>query len=461
MEKMLKNSKYEVLEEIGQGGMGAVYLVWDTVLCKRWAMKVVYIKPMQGNESAEFATLKNLSHPLLPMVVDLVLTDTYIGMIMEYIEGITLKEYLERKKRVTQKQAIQWGIELTQVLTYLHEQRPPIIYGDLKPSNIMIQPNGSLKLIDMGAAMEYHQETMIIRSNYGTYGYAAPEQLQKNGAKIDLRSDIYAFGITMYQMVTGENPGKPPYEIYPIREINPNLSGGLEQVIQRCTKVLPKDRYQNMTACKEDLMRYRQLEKKQIWLVRCAYVIYYAAMAISAILLGIGMEQLYLERWEYGRVQAGIGLLFLLIAVIERHCLWNKKRKQHFMIKQEVNILLTEKKMVGLWSIVFLCMVLGQLCSTLLVEKLSLTMKDIGGRHILLQEEAVLHTADKVIFELPSEDAVQYQVSIADSGWKNLQHNNYALAIGHLPNHQPLEITFRSHDPATNTICMRTILVSS
>lgn len=332
--EMVIASKYKVIKLLGKGGMGNVYQVWDIRLDKMWAMKLVPIQPGIENErlyqqlEMEVNTMKKLDHPLLPTVVDMIRTKDYICMIMEYIEGITMEAYIRKNKTVAQEKAIDWGIELAEVLAYLHRQRPAIVYGDLKPANIMVRPDGRIKLIDFGTAMEYHVEREGKQLLFGTYGYAAPEQLQKTAAEIDGRCDIYALGTTLYHMVTGKNPSKPPYELQTIREVKSSLSEGLEKIIIQCTKTLPKERYQTCETCVEALKGYRQLERKQIFLKKVVYAVYCLMLTISAFFLGIGMEQVYLEKWNECRKQLGVGLAVGAAAFMIHYFLLKSRKKK-------------------------------------------------------------------------------------------------------------------------------------
>lgn len=465
--EMVIASKYKVIKLLGKGGMGNVYQVWDIRLDKMWAMKLVPIQPGIENErlyqqlEMEVNTMKKLDHPLLPTVVDMIRTKDYICMIMEYIEGITMEAYIRKNKAVAQEKAIDWGIELAEVLAYLHRQRPAIVYGDLKPANIMVRPDGRIKLIDFGTAMEYHVEREGKQLLFGTYGYAAPEQLQKTAAEIDGRCDIYALGTTLYHMVTGKNPSKPPYELQTIREVKSSLSEGLEKIIIQCTKTLPKERYQTCETCVEALKGYRQLERKQIFLKKVVYAVYCLMLTISAFFLGIGMEQVYLEKWNECRKQLGVGLAVGAAAFMIHYFLLKSRKKQSFILKQNVNVLLTEKKMMGLWSIIFLFMVLGQLCCNMLGQILPVTIKDENGRKILIREDTVFLTKETIIFELPEGKEELYQVAIQNCGWSNLNHQKYSLSAKNLKAGEIIEVVFRGRNPVTRQIRTRAFLLST
>ena len=161
--KQILCNKYEVQKTIAEGGMGVVYLVKDLHLDKPAAVKVSKNAKSESERAyilKEVEVLKKLSHPSLPAVIDFFQEGENICLVMEYIEGITLKEHLARSGRVQLHQAVRWAVELTRTLGYLHSRNPPVIYRDLKPANIMIQADGTIRLVDFGAAFAgaYGQE---------------------------------------------------------------------------------------------------------------------------------------------------------------------------------------------------------------------------------------------------------------------------------------------------------------
>lgn len=247
------NDTYEIKSIIGKGGMSTVYLAEHKRLHTRWAMKEV--RKQQGTRFdflAESNILKRLQHPMLPRIVDIFEDRDCIYIVEDFVEGITLDGLLKQQKKVDEPQGLQWLRDLCGVLTYLHGQRPhPIIYRDMKPSNIMLQPDGSLKLIDFGIAREYKQESNADTTYIGTKGYAAPEQFGK--AQTDARTDIYSLGVTMYHLLTGKSPYEPPYQFVPVRQLVPELSHGIEYILNKCVQSEPTDRYQTVDELVDDL----------------------------------------------------------------------------------------------------------------------------------------------------------------------------------------------------------------
>lgn len=262
----LIDGKYKILSIIGQGGMSTVYLAINERANKPWAIKEVRKNGVKNYEVVkqslvmETDMLKQLSHPYLPSIVDVIDTDECFLIVMDYIEGNTLYRTLAEYGAQPQDKVIEWAKKLCNVLSYLHTRKSPIIYRDLKPANIMLKPDGNITLIDFGTARTYKRDSIEDTTCLGTRGYAAPEQFGGRG-QTDERTDIYNLGATLYHLVTGHNPGEAPYEMYPIRQWNPTLSAGLEKIILKCTQLNPKDRYQSSAEVMYDLEHYSELDK--------------------------------------------------------------------------------------------------------------------------------------------------------------------------------------------------------
>ena len=258
--------KYEILKLIGQGGMSKVYLAMDKRLNKQWAVKEIEKNYRDKNSQVfiqsaidEANMIKKLDHPSLPRIVDIIDHVDMIYVIMDYIEGEPLNKILDEYGAQPQDLVIEWAKQLCEVLDYLHTCDPPIIYRDMKPANVMLKPDGNIKLIDFGIAREYKEQNLADTVSLGTKGYAAPEQFGGKGQS-DARTDVYCLGVTLYHLVTGQNPCEPPYELYPIRHWNPQLSGGLERIIQKCTQLNPEDRYQSCAELLYALNHYEEID---------------------------------------------------------------------------------------------------------------------------------------------------------------------------------------------------------
>lgn len=257
--------KYKILNKVGQGGMSVVYLAMNERANKQWAIKEVRKDGEQDYEvvrqglAIETDMLKKLQHDNLPGIIDVIDNEETFLIVMDYIEGNPLSKTLKEFGAQPQEDVIRWAKQLCDVLGYLHAQKPPIIYRDMKPSNVMLKPDGKIMLIDFGAAREFKGSSIEDTNCLGTRGYAAPEQYGGRG-QTDARTDIYCLGATMYHLVTGHNPGEPPYQMYPIRKWNPDLSSGLEDIILKCTRENPDERYQSCAELMYDLEHYNELD---------------------------------------------------------------------------------------------------------------------------------------------------------------------------------------------------------
>lgn len=261
------DGKYKILSEIGHGGMSVVYMAINEKANKTWAIKEVRKDGVMDFEAVkqglivETELLKKLKHPNLPSIVDVIEDEHTFLIVMDYIEGNPLSKSLEEFGAQPQEYVIEWARQLCDVLGYLHSRTPSIIYRDMKPSNIMLKPDGNLTLIDFGTAREFKEKNLADTTCLGTVGYAAPEQFGGMG-QTDARTDIYCLGATLYHLVTGYNPSEPPYEIKPIREINPNLSSGLERILLKCVQRNPEDRYQSCAELMYALEHYEEIDDK-------------------------------------------------------------------------------------------------------------------------------------------------------------------------------------------------------
>jgi len=286
------DGKYEILTEIGRGGMSVVYLARDTHLNKQWAVKEI-CKRGGGRKDeivvnsllAEANLMKRLDHPALPRIVDILDNGATIYVVMDYIEGESLDKVLAAEGPQPEELVIGWGKQLCDALYYLHSQKPPIIYRDMKPANVMLKPEGSIKIIDFGIAREYKEQNLADTTVLGTKGYAPPEQY--NG-QTDARSDIFALGMTMHQLLTGIDPRSG--EAYaPVRVWNPELSEGIELIIDRCVEPAAENRYQNCRDVLYDLGHpdlitsgYKRKQKRKLGLFTAA-----AAAAVLCLAGGI------------------------------------------------------------------------------------------------------------------------------------------------------------------------------
>ena len=260
------DGKYKVLNKVGQGGMSVVYLAMNEKANKQWAIKEVRRDSVEDYDMIkkrlviETELLRKLGHPSLPSVVDVIEDEDSFLIVMDYIQGNPLMKTLEEYGAQPEEYVIEWAKQLCDVLAYLHTRKPPVIYRDMKPSNVMLRPDGNLTLIDFGAAGEFARPDEADAACLGTEGYAAPEQFDAS-AQTDARTDIYGLGATLYHLVTGWNPCFPYNVMKPIREVNPLLSVGLEKIILKCTERSPDERYQSAAELMYDLEHYDVMDE--------------------------------------------------------------------------------------------------------------------------------------------------------------------------------------------------------
>jgi serine/threonine protein kinase len=242
LDQTLLAGRYQLLKRIGQGGMGAVYKAADTHLNNR----PVAIKEMSSTgltparlQEAEAAfeheahLLADLLHPNLPRIYEHFTENDRSYLVMDFIEGQTLEEYLEQKAGgpLPVDQVITWAEQLCDVLNYLHTRQPPIIFRDLKPANVMISESGHVYLIDFGIARFFKPGKQHDTVALGSPGYAAPEQYGK--AQSTPRSDIYSLGALLHHLLTGVDPSEQPFFFRDASQLNPAIDPAFDALLKQ------------------------------------------------------------------------------------------------------------------------------------------------------------------------------------------------------------------------------------
>ena len=262
-EGIIIHSKYEVINQIAQSKFSKVYLVRNIHNNIFMVLKEMF-SPRYSKSRKEYLhrrfedegkLLGKLCHPNLPEVFDIFNFYGRYYIVMEYIDGYDLN-FLISKSRISEKLAIIWGIQLCEILSYLHTRKPPVIYRDMKPSNIMIrEKDGKIFLVDFGLARVFKSDRELTKITVGTEGYIPPEQYAGNPEPV---SDIYSLGVTLHYLVTGSFPFVP-FIFKPIRKINPDLSEELETVIEKCINLKPEERYKSARKLKRDLLMVKAM----------------------------------------------------------------------------------------------------------------------------------------------------------------------------------------------------------
>ena len=305
----LLDGKYKILNKIGQGGMSIVYLAMNEKANKQWAVKEMRkeknrnYEVMKQSLITETNLLKELKHPYLPSIADIIENDDTIIIVMDYIEGRPLSDILLEEGTIEEDKVVDYAIQLCDVLDYLHSQNPPIIYRDLKPANIMLKPDGKITLIDFGTARKYNYDSVSDTTCLGTIGYAAPEQFAGETLRqTDARTDIYNLGATMYHLLTGVNPSEPPYELYPIRRWDERLSNGLEKIILRATRKDPEKRFNDCKEMSYALQHFRDLDDSYIATQKRKILLFAASLILSFSFFSMAIVVNGMEKREISKV---------------------------------------------------------------------------------------------------------------------------------------------------------------
>ena len=266
----LLDGRYEILEVIGTGGMAVVYKARCHRLNRLVAIKILKDEYFQDEEfrrrfHAESQAVAMLSHPNIVSVYDVSSSKSADFIVMELIDGITLKQYMEKKGTLNWKETLHFAIQIAKALEHAHGRG--IVHRDIKPHNVMVLKNGSVKVADFGIAQITSKSTTLTKEALGSVHYISPEQAK--GGRVDNRSDLYSLGIVMYEMIAGRVPydGDSPVNIAiqhinggapKPSEFNPNTPEGLEQIIAKAMALTPKERYTSATAMLYDMDEFRK-----------------------------------------------------------------------------------------------------------------------------------------------------------------------------------------------------------
>lgn len=254
---VLLDDRYQVMEKIGEGGMAIVYKALDIRLNRNVAVKIVRDELFSDETVTkrfydEAHAVARLSHPNIMSVYDVSRNDDVGYLVMELINGITLKQYLERKKTVPWKQVLHFSRQIADALQHAHENG--IIHRDIKPMNIMLLSNGTIKVADFGIAAFENELRETKGQAIGSLHYIAPEQLR--GKKPDVRGDVYSLAVTMYELLTGYKPytGNTPAELLqkqtntpllPVRAFDVEMPDEFETILEKAMAIDPDERYQS------------------------------------------------------------------------------------------------------------------------------------------------------------------------------------------------------------------------
>lgn len=266
----LLDERYEILEQVGNGGMAYVYKARCNRLNRNVAIKILKEEMSRDEEfrrrfHAESQAVAMLSHPNIVGVYDVSHSDNLDYIVMELIEGITLKQYMEQKGQLNWREALHFTIQIAKALEHAHSRG--IIHRDIKPHNIMILKDGSVKVADFGIAQISNVQATLTSEALGSVHYISPEQAK--GAHIDERADLYSLGVVLYEMLCGRPPydGETPVSVAiqhihgtpaKPRALNPAVPEGLEEITLHAMKADPDARYTSASEMLADLEAFRK-----------------------------------------------------------------------------------------------------------------------------------------------------------------------------------------------------------
>lgn len=268
-EGKILDKRYEILELIKTGGMGAVYKARDERLTQICAVKELLSSSIDDGEYAvkrfheEAKILASLRHSNLPRVIDHFTENGKYYLVMDFIDGQDLETILKSNKDgLNEDKVIEYTKQLLDVLIYLHSQNPPVVYRDLKPSNIMVQTcDGRIILIDFGIARTVRPGSLTQKTGIGTEGYISPEQYT---GKPEPASDIYSLGATIHHLVTGQKP-LIPFNFRPVKELKPGITEEFHNIIMKSLQMKPEARFtaQEMKKAIYELKKLPEIYKQK------------------------------------------------------------------------------------------------------------------------------------------------------------------------------------------------------
>lgn len=336
----LLGGKYRLMEVAGKGGQGSVYRAYDEKLKKFWAVKKIQGAAIGENNAfrsflAEWDSLQDADRTYFPMMIDWIEDKEDIFLVMDFVEGITLERKLKEEGAFPVEKVLEIGVWLCKALECLHKMQPPVLYLDMKPANVIVSKEGTLRLVDFGSAIRCKQSIGLAYA--GSPGYCAPEK------EVDERSDIFSLGVTLYELATGEKPeGKGFFSEK--RNGRTLVSGKLGRVLKKAAAFEKEKRYQTVQSLRmalESLSSGEKRRKRQAFFWKLSGNVFLLPVAwYFADVWEKLLNKKDIEVWIFSLL-AGV---FWVIAFLESRYLTRKKRsKKEYFFVQEKSVFRTER----------------------------------------------------------------------------------------------------------------------
>jgi len=412
--KQIVGNRYCIEKQLGKGGRGSVYLCHDDKLHKDWAIKELD-EPSDLERSMELELLKTVSCNAFPRIVDIVKENGKVFLIMDYVEGITLKDKMKHQV-LTEKEVLPWAKEIAKGLDYLHRMAVPILYMDCKPDNIMLTNAGEIRLVDLGSAYVCFKDK---KQRISGTRYFAPKEQYRRGKEQDscvpdVRTDIYAFGMTLYYLLSGGKREQRRGGKLCIKDVNPSVSWGMSHIIEKCTMEKPEQRYQSMEEVMEQLQHIRRIGRREEsrWRLLRAFGLFIKALCAGLVLFlayGYRKQGLYAENYFY--LIFPVVMIFLLLCRPKRNVIyeWNKD----IFCGTGKRFLYSLLLVVAFAGMTHLTTYAAEEKSieesekaeeAIKTERLKLVIYDGFGRKILIKDDASWEIENDIVLAIPMEE---------------------------------------------------------
>lgn len=434
----LIGEKYRVIREIGTGGGGSVFQVYDLKLERFWAAKRVE----NQDRVMEERVLQAMESVSAVRIVDVVVQGEEKYLIMDWIDGESLQQRIERSGACSVEESVRIAVCVCKAFEQLHGMEPPVLYLDCKPSNIMLEKNGRVLLVDFGSAVQ--KEGSVTQPVAGSAGYTAPEQQHADPQKrkVDERSDIFSLGKTLYAALGGQFPDRPPFGSFPLRQVNRAVPDSLCRIVEKCMDPVPQRRYQTAESLRHALETQKKIQKKRRYLWNAAGLLVFLLLCAAAWELAEWIRQsvqIWAEPSEklpvrmISAVRLGIrsrtfirAMLWILAAFGMQSRIKKKlsPKMPDWEVKQSVLRTMKRQKMRCLLAAgilgLLMCAGVGSGSEGGYVEAAALEqplfgLRDASLRRLLIKKEAVLKLDERIFVELDPaclEKGKLYQITV-------------------------------------------------